>query len=185
VPPAETRISFAKGKLVIPDRPRGRQAPRRRRNDLMSGHAPIPGNRGFARHGGQGGKPVAVSGSIVYIRVTSRRCHTYRLCIPLRQTLIHWTKAKKIMSSCDLPRLTLRGRGVGTGSLAKPGSGPDVQPAAHDELVLAHEQLHAPQFGLKFSKAGDRLKGVHSGVFRVEMRPRSRRCATAHRSRTG
>lgn len=85
------------------------------------------------------------------------------------------------MSPGDLPRLTLRGRGADTLKPPKPrfrlnrsSSAPDNQHPAYDELVSAHEELNAPQFGRRFAKADGELAGMASRKFRVETRPRSR-----------
>ena len=78
------------------------------------------------------------------------------------------------MASDHLPRLTLRGRGIDTLRLAKSGSLPDEQPSAHDDLVFAHEQLNAPQFGMRYAKKDIGYSGGRTPGFQVETRRRFR-----------
>jgi hypothetical protein len=79
------------------------------------------------------------------------------------------------MAFDDLPRLGLRGRTGRTPPVAGPILTPRKRSSAHDELVRAHEELCAPQFGMKFTRsAGGPGGGGPARSFRVETRLRRR-----------
>ena len=79
------------------------------------------------------------------------------------------------MAFDDLPRLSLRGRTGRMPPVAGPMCTPGKRSSAHDELVRAHEELCAPQFGMKFTRSDGRPGGGSPArSFRIETRPRRR-----------